>query len=158
MKLADNLSRVLARDDFRLNPVIFRQIEAFFGVRFTIDRMANFQNAQTERYNSFFADLAQEAVDCFSQDWKKEINYCCPELSQIANVLAHVRLCRARAVLVVPVWHSAAWFPLLSAMEERHLSLPSFDSLFLSARSGYEQGTGTPRWQFRAVLVDGASV
>jgi len=43
----------------------------------------------------------------------KENNWICPPLSLIGDVLKHFRICKARGTLLVPVWQSAYYWPLL---------------------------------------------
>ena len=55
-------------------------------VRHTVDRFANSANALVARYNSLHADPRAEALNCFSQDWTDEVNWCHPPVDQLDNL------------------------------------------------------------------------
>lgn len=156
--LADAQSRLLDRSDWMLNPRYFKQIQSFFGLLFTVDRFASFANRQVPRYNSFQVCVANEAVDALSVDWSGEVNYGNPPWFLIGRVLSHVRKCRVTAVLVLPVWESQPWWPLLMRLVVRVMPLPLSPDLFLSAETGHEFSVGSPRWRCSAFLVDGRRV
>ena len=52
-------------------------------------------------------------MDAFTVDWSKENNWWCPPLMLVAWVLRHAECCRAQGTLVVPLWESAPFWPLL---------------------------------------------
>ena len=62
---------------------------------------------------SRFLQPGTEAVDAFSQDWSSDINWLVPPVTFIGTVLSHMRSCKARGTLVVPMWRSACFWPLL---------------------------------------------
>ena len=39
------------------------------------------------RYNSLHADPRAEALNCFSQDWTEDINWCHPPVDQLDNLV-----------------------------------------------------------------------
>ena len=59
---ADLLSRFVDKDDWRLNPSVFRLVDAKWGPH-TIDRFASYYNAQLLRFNSTYASPGCSGVD-----------------------------------------------------------------------------------------------
>ena len=47
------------------------------------------------RFNSLHVDPRAEALNCFSQDWTEDVNWCHPPVDQLDN-LARTRLRNAR--------------------------------------------------------------
>lgn len=113
---ADVLSRIGGRYEWRLHRDIFRHIDATFGPH-TVDRFASLANHQLPRYNSRFADPNSDGIDALSQDnWNQENNYVCCPFRLIPKVLDIVKLQKAMATIVVPVWPAQTWFHQLQAL------------------------------------------
>ena len=73
--LADGLSRAsLDRQDYKLNPAIFRLVQLRFG-RFSVDLFASRQNRQLRRYASWRPDPRALWVDAMRHSWIKESAY-----------------------------------------------------------------------------------
>ena len=62
---ADYLSRIIDCDDWYINPEVFFEVNQVWGPH-SIDRFANFHNAQLKRFNSRWWNPGSEAVDAFS--------------------------------------------------------------------------------------------
>ena len=110
--IADYFSKYNDTDDWSIDDKSFNLISRRFGP-FTIDRFADNINRKTERFNSKFYCPHTESVNCFTNNWKSERNYLCPPISLIGSTIRHLRLCKARGTLVVPVWNSAYYWPIL---------------------------------------------
>ena len=141
-RIADYLSRIIDTDDWTLNPEVFGRLNELWGPH-TIDRFANTDNAQVERFNSRFWCPGSEAVDAFTVDWHAENNWLCPPIVLVPRVLKHALACKAKGTLIVPLWKSAAYWPLLCPdgnnlveFVEDWYDLPLCDSLFLPGKSG----------------------
>ena len=141
-EMADYLSRIVDKDDWMLNPDVFSVLDKMWGPH-TVDRFANADNAQTERFNSFFWCPGSEAVDTFTVNWHMENNWLCPPIALIPRALRHAKICRAKGTLIVPMWQSAAFWPLLcpdgknfGEFVENWCDLPLQDSLFLPGKYG----------------------
>ena len=88
-----------------------------------------------------------EAVDTFTVSWSGETCWLVPPLYLVRHALLHPEACNARGALVVPLWKSAAFWPLLCP-DGRHLapffhawqSFPYFYGIFLPSRSGSNTG------------------
>ena len=77
---------------------------------FTVDRFASWYNAKWVRFNSRFWNPGCEAVDTFAQDWVGENNWVVPPPSQIVRTWHHFQTCKAKGVLIVPLWKGAAFW------------------------------------------------
>jgi len=79
---ADLLSRFVDKDDWSINPSVFRVIDAKWDPH-TIERFASHCNTQVPRFNSKFASPGCSGVDALPQDWRDENNWVCPPVSAI---------------------------------------------------------------------------
>ena len=95
------------------------------------------------RFNSRFFQLGTQAVDAFLQNWHFENNWILPPVSQIARIIAHLRVCKAEGTLVIPLWKSSYFWPLLCD-DGRHWNtlfcprlvvLPKFKQLFVRGKA-----------------------
>ena len=139
---ADFLSRIIDYNDWMLNPVVFADIDSLWGPH-SVDRFASFLNFQVLRYNSRCWSPGAEAVDSFTVNWEGENNWLCPPIGLIARVIRHAQACKAVGTLIVPVWPSAPFWPLLCPYGTYYAGfvrdirqLPRVESLFLPGRSG----------------------
>jgi len=143
--LADRLSRLKDHDDWKLNPRIFREAAAKWGVP-QVDRFATANNAQCERFNSRWGDPRSEARDAFTQVWAGTHSWLNPPWGCIGRVLAKVRCEGAEASVVVPFWSSQTWYPeLLELADDIVYYAPEYD-LFLPGDTGSSKAVGPPRW------------
>ena len=139
---ADLLSRIIDYDDWQLNPMVFARLDAVWGPH-SVDRFASFQNCQIPRFNSQCWNPGAEAVDAFTVDWRGENNWWCPPLALVPRVIRHAQVCGAEGTLIVPLWPSAPFWPLVCPREDHFapfvvgwMDLPLTDSLFLPGPSG----------------------
>ena len=152
---ADRLSRQLDPTDWEVTPTAFSLIDLTFGPH-TVDRMASSLNAKTRRFNSRLFDPRAEAVNCFAQDWRGEVNYVAPPFALIPTVIRHVRRCRALTTIIVPIWPSAWWWNLLRRLSVRPpLFLGSADAIFQAGPSGRVEPFRNPYWDFAAFQISG---
>ena len=140
---ADYLSRIIDYDDWQLNPLVFSELDNAWGPH-TVDRFASFQNSQVPCFNSRCWNPGSEAVDAFTVDWSGENNWWCPPISLIPRVIRHAQACGAKGSIVVPLWPSAPFWPMLCPFKTGCFAtfvrevreLPQVDSLFLPGLSG----------------------
>ena len=109
---ADALSKVIDIDDWTTSRAFYEFIDARWGP-FTIDRFASSVNSKVARFNSKFWNPGCEAVDAFSQDWGSDLNWVVPPTHLICRVIHHASDCQASGALLVPLWRSAAFWPLM---------------------------------------------
>ena len=130
-------------DDWQLNPLVFSELHNAWGPH-TVDRFASFQNSQVPRFNSRCWNPGSDAVDAFTVDWSGENNWWCPPIGLIPRVIRHAQACRAKGSIVVPLWPSAPFWPMLCPFRTGCLATfvrkvresPQVDSLFLPGWSG----------------------
>ena len=109
---ADQLSRVIDHDDWGVQKVWFDRITRKLGNP-TIDRFADKRNTKCIRFNSRFFCEEAEAVDAFTQPWSKDINWLVPPLYLVVRVIQYLKLDKAAGILVVPIWVSAHYWPII---------------------------------------------
>ena len=80
----------------------------------SIDRFADEHNLQLPRFDSKFWNPKCEATDAFVRSWDYDNNWLCPPFYLIPRVIRHMQLCRAKGSLVVPLWRSAPFWPLIA--------------------------------------------
>lgn len=159
--IADELSRIIDLDDWQLNPVVFSIVDDRWGPH-SVDRFAADYNTQLSRFNSRYAVPGCEAVDAFTVHWGSEFNWWCPPLGLVPRVLGHAKSCAAQGTLVVPLWPSAPFWPLLcpdgknfAAFVVDWMSLPLMEGLFLRGKSGAALFNGSmPNTEVLAVRID----
>ena len=111
--LADRASqRFIDRHDWKLDPMIFRQLNRLWGP-FQIDLFANRTNSQLPRFYSWTPDPFAEATDTFLQQWNKKNFWANPPWILIPRILSKVVREKTTMTLLVPFWESAPWFPML---------------------------------------------
>ena len=164
---ADLLSRFIDRDDWCVNPSVFRLLDAKWGPH-TFDRFAAYYNAQLPRFNSKFASPGCSGVDALAQDWSAENNWICPPVSLIVDSVRHLMSCSGRGTLIIPEWPSAYFWPFLHEGSSQFKSfvlevsvLPAIDDLLLEGpgqkqiyKSRPSLFRGCPRFRMLALRLD----
>ena len=129
---ADTASRKFNdRTEWMLDREVFLRITEHF---FTpdIDLFASRLNKQVPRFVSWHADPEAEAVDAFMLHWGNTKFYLFPPFSLIAVCLQKIAQDATRdCLLVVPLWTTQPWFPLLASMLVNLPVLPPRDILTL---------------------------
>ena len=141
-QVADAFSRIIDVDDWMINPNVFAWVDSFWGPH-TVDRFANCHNAQLGRFNSRFWAVGSEAVDAFIVNWAGENNWLCPPIHLVCRVLQHAKACNCSGTLIVPLWKSAPFWPMLCPDGQRFAlfvkefkELPNADNLILPGQLG----------------------
>ena len=91
---ADRLSRIIDFDDYTLTDEVFLDLD-FKWRPHTVDKFACAYNAKLVRFNSRFYQPCTKAVDALTQNWEFEKNRLHPPFCQVANVISHLRACKA---------------------------------------------------------------
>lgn len=120
-ELADEISKFNDTDDWGIDNESFAFIQKEFGI-FTIDRFASSTNNKVVRFDARFHCPHAESINTFTAHWGNDFNWLCPPISLIGDTLKHAQLCRAKAVLFVPEWKSAYFWPLLTKDGNRFYS------------------------------------
>ena len=110
--LADEFSRKFDNDDWEIQPRIFCQLSAIWG-KYSIDRFASNLNCKCIRFNSRICCVGSEAVDALTQNWSGELNWWVPPPKLITKCLNKIISEKAPGTLVIPMWKSAPFWPLV---------------------------------------------
>ena len=162
-QVADYLSRVVDEDDWMVHPMIFHQLDLMWGPH-TVDRFANVNNRQLERFNSRFWDPETEAVDAFTVNWGDDTNWWCPPVGLVPRLIQHACKTKAVGTLIVPEWISAPFWPILfpegasAVFVKRIFQLPQVDWVLSPGRSGKTLFNGPPNTKVLALWLDCSSV
>ena len=109
---ASREAQLVDTDDWQLEDSFFKYIDKRWGP-LTVDYFSNDYNKKLGRFYSLFNSPGCEGVDAFAHDWSGEVGLFVPPVCLVGRVLLHLKLCRAKGVLVVPDWPSAHYFPML---------------------------------------------
>ena len=150
--IADAPSRLADRDDYQLDPAVFRWLDALYGPH-SVDRFATANNAQLKRFNSQYADPLTEAVDAFTQDWSGDVNWLNPPFDAriLLRVAQKIRWDSARATVVAPHWPAQPWYREFAAQAQRIVHLPARRGLFRPGVSGLP--APPPRWDVTVFII-----
>ena len=109
---ADYISKIIDFDDWGTSCEFFDFMDKIWGPH-TIDWFASNLNKKIDRYNAKFWNPDVEAVDAFSQNWEKEVNWLVPPIYLVCTVMKHLIHCRARGTLIVPRWPSSPFWTMI---------------------------------------------
>jgi len=106
------LSHIQDKDDWAVDTRLFQMLNQLWGP-YNIDRFADHVNTRLLRFNSRYWCPGTEAVDVFTCNWGKDLNWICPSLYLVPRVLCHAEKTHAAGTLIVPVWRSAPFWPII---------------------------------------------
>jgi hypothetical protein len=109
---ADAASRFQLVPDWHLAPTVFLQISTLWGPP-QIDLFVSRQSAQTQRFFSWRAADAPEAIDPLSLRWDFALAFLFPPIPLLKRVIRKLELSRGTFLLVVPYWEAQTWFASL---------------------------------------------
>ena len=111
---ADYISRLRDFDDWQIMHDLFLSLEELWG-RHTVDCFANYYTAKLPRFFSRFWNPGASGIDFFAQELSSENCLVVPPVSLVARVIHYLSLQKAMATLVVPLWPSSSFWPLLTS-------------------------------------------
>jgi hypothetical protein len=151
---ADAASRHIDRDDYMLDPVVFKALNATWGP-FDVDLFASTTNAQCPKFFSAARCPGTAGVDALLQTWQGMKCYANPPFSAevMLQVVQKVRLEQAEVLLVVPDWPGQAWHQELLLLADSVHRLPEGIPLFASGVRGGGSLVPPPAWGVLAVHV-----
>ena len=117
-ELAYYYSRIKNTDNWSNGNDSFRFINNLCG-SFTVDRFADNLNKKLKCFNSKIFCPGTSHVNAFTDDWSSGLNWLCPPLSSIGSVIRDLKLCKAKGTLLVPVWPSSYFWPLIYPNEKQ---------------------------------------
>lgn len=107
------------KHEWCLSNVVFQDITKEYP-NLNIDLFATRLNNKLDTYCSWKPDPGCEFVDAFSVSWTNYNFYAFPPFSLIPRCLQKIRKDRTQGILIVPLWPSQPWFPLLLQQLYRH--------------------------------------
>ena len=119
--LADELSKVVAIDDWWLDAPLFAELNTRLGP-LDVDCFASEHSRQLPAFHSRWWSPSAAEFDTFSVSWAHQRVYLCPPPALIMRVIGKMRADEARGVLVVPKWSGSRWWPLLRNEKEVRIS------------------------------------
>ena len=122
-KQADAISRlpeVLDTDDWGLTDEFYLILNQRWGP-FTVDCFANSDNAKCPKFYSMFLVPNSAGIDAFTFNWASEFCLLVPPVAVVGRCLSHLVRCKAKGVLVVPLWKSSFFWPLLSEVFHKYV-------------------------------------
>lgn len=125
--MADFLSRnMMGQWELTLARSTFLTILATFQISPSLDVFASRETAQLPRYMSWFPDNQAVARDAMINMWDKE-SYLFPPVPLIMKSLQRIREQEITAVMIIPKWPSALWWPMVQElMVGQPLTLPHY--------------------------------
>ena len=110
---ADKESRNFSdRHERALNKDVFESIVKLYP-KLDIDLFATRLNCQLSTYCSWKPEPGSTYVDAFSIDWRNHTFYAFPPFSLIARCVQKITRDKAKGILIVPLWQTQPWFPLV---------------------------------------------
>lgn len=125
---ADQFSRLTDRDAWQLRASTQRKL--FDKVRYelkkeiTLDAFACHQTKVVERYASRLYEPTALALDGLALDWRQEVVWLNPPWALLAAIIAKLEHERPSALLIIPYWPMAVWWPSMLALQGQMLALP----------------------------------
>ena len=126
----DTLSREVSSNlEWSLNDEVFHEVISQTFIP-EIDLFASRFNAKTAKFISWHPQPGAVAVDAFSLCWGNMNCYAFPPFSLLPQVLANIRHDKGVVLLIVPVWPTQSWYPLLLQFSTvQPILLPRLDNL-----------------------------
>ena len=161
-KHADELSKFLDNDDWRLGDWAWREVNKRFGP-FDCDRFAAHGNNLLDCFCAMHWCPGVWFVDCYSGNWGRGFSWWHPNPREVPRVLAKVRSDRAKGALLLPLWPGAWWW-LKVCPDGRHfgglvrgwMELPLAGDLMVRGPSGNFWSGEIPRTRILVLWLDGS--
>jgi hypothetical protein len=148
---ADWLSRHPDPQSYRLKPEMYRYVCHRFHYYPTLDLFASRHNRQCFRYCSRHPDLNSQG-NAFAVPWARMKLWLNPPWEIIHRVLLHLQAERARALVCLPHWPSASWWPLVVKMHAAPLFIVKGYPLYADPE---DKPLPTPRWGTLFTILQG---
>ena len=111
---ADYISRLVDFDDWQITPDLFQSLEQLWGPH-TVDCFANYYTARLPRFFPRFWNPGTSGIDFFAQELSSENCLVVPPAALVSRVIHYLNLQKAMATVVVPLWPSSSFLPLLTS-------------------------------------------
>jgi hypothetical protein len=129
---ADRLSRLSSSGNYRINRQLLLSVLRRLGISISADLFASSSTAQHPVYFTFCHDPRATGQDAFATPWARfRFPLVHPPLALIPRVLRRLQLEKMQAILIVPLWRTIVWFPLLLSMATRIIDLGPTDRVLV---------------------------
>jgi hypothetical protein len=112
---ADWLSRNVDPKNYRLEPEMFQNMCHHFKIWPMTDLFANRRNKQCPMYCSWRVD-PKSLGNAFAIPWNRGVFWMNPPWDIILKALLKAKEDRTHALICLPVWKTAIWWPLLQSL------------------------------------------
>ena len=157
--VADELSNFTDWGDYILSDATFERVCVALSLSPDVDLFAALDNWKCDVYFTRFASPGSAGANAFLFAWERfACVYAFPPIPLLSLLLRRLLESRTRAVVVLPVWPSQPWWPLLCP-DGVH-ARPAVRSWFRLRRSDFGAGPSGPpaflrrsSWRFAAVAI-----
>lgn len=109
---ADFISRIVDFDDWGISEDLFLYMDSLWGPH-EIDWFANDDNHKLPVFYSRYWNVKSIGIDAFTVDWGGINGLFVPPVCLLFKVLQYMKQCRAYGTVVLPMWKSASFWPML---------------------------------------------
>jgi hypothetical protein len=110
---ADFISRIVDYDDWGVSDEIFIHLDSLWGPH-EIDWFANYNNHKLPVFYSRSWTINAIGIDAFTVNWNGVNGWFVPPVCIVSRVLRYMKQCLAFGTIIVPLWRSASFWPILS--------------------------------------------
>jgi len=135
------LSKVIDNDGWGISSSLLNITESKFGL-LEVDWFASEHNRKLPIFFSWFWNPSSSGIDAFSERWSDKQGLFVPPICMIIHVIRKMELDEAEGVLILPCWHSAAFWPILCPNETfissvvDYFDLPTLKEYYGKCRDG----------------------
>ena len=108
---ADEGSREFDPDDWGVDMSSYKDVTRNWQP--TVDLFAHSTNRKCAKFYSYGNAPFSAGVDAFTRNWDNELAWACPPVYLVADTIKKICQSQMMAILVVPAWTSAAFWPIL---------------------------------------------
>ncbi|CAG2242111.1 unnamed protein product [Mytilus edulis] len=109
---ADFISRIIDYDDWGIDEQLFTYLDSLWGPH-EIDWFANDDNHKLTVFYSRYWTVNSMGIDAFTINWQGANGWFVPPVCLVSKVISYMRQCFAHGTLVLPLWKSASFWPML---------------------------------------------
>ena len=114
---ADYISRIIDYDDWGVVDELFIYLDSLWGPH-EIDWFANDDNHKLTVFYSRYWTVNSMGIDAFTMNWHGVNGWFVPPVCLVARVLRYMKQCMAHGTIILPLWRSANYWPILSPTGE----------------------------------------
>ena len=120
--------------------ILFQKLSQRFYIP-RVDLFASRLNHQVATFVSWKPEPEAQVVDAFSINWQDIMFYAFPPFSVLGRVLSKIKEAQASGILVLPLWPTQPWFPVMLDLLVVHPLLIPLDSANLQIKGNHNSCT-----------------